>query len=129
MSEEYFDFEESTISQIDIIFYAKQLVAEVIEMITAEYGSVEEYVKDFVSRNSNMENTYQLFERLASCKRLEQLFLCQRFGLIDGRPKTLDEIAKMFGITRDRARQIERKCLRPGCRLKRRKRLIDFLEN
>jgi RNA polymerase primary sigma factor len=34
-----------------------------------------------------------------------------RYGLIDGRPRTLEEIGRMFGVTRERIRQIESKTL------------------
>jgi len=128
MSEEYFDFEESIISQMDINCYVNQLDAEVLEMIVAEYESVEAYVKDYLNRNRATEGTYQLFECLASCKRREQIFLCHRFGLIDGVPKPLAEVAKLLGITRERAFQIERKCLRPRCIIRRR-RIRELLED
>lgn len=129
MSEQYFNFEDNLVSCIDAEFYVNQLDAEVLELIQTEYGSVDAYVKEYLCKSDNQEDICRLFERLSYCKPREQLFICQRFGLIDGKAKTLDEIVKMFGITRDRARQIERKCLRPGCRLKRRKRLIDFLND
>lgn len=129
MSEQNFNFEDNLVSCIDAEFYVNQLDAEVLELIQTEYGSVDAYVKEYLCKSDNQEDICRLFEHLSSCKPREQLFICQRFGLIDGKAKTLDEIVKMFGITRDRARQIERKCLRPGCRLKRRKRLIDFLDD
>jgi RNA polymerase primary sigma factor len=37
----------------------------------------------------------------------EKIILLQRFGLEDGEPKTLEEIGKKFGITRERIRQLE----------------------
>jgi RNA polymerase primary sigma factor len=41
----------------------------------------------------------------------DQQLVRLRFGLLDGRPRTLEQVAQHLGITRERARQIERRCL------------------
>ena len=51
-----------------------------------------------------------------------------RFGLEDGRPRTLEEVGKVFEITRERIRQIEAKALRKLRHPSRSKRLKDYLE-
>ena len=51
-----------------------------------------------------------------------------RFGLEDGKPRTLEEVGKVFGITRERIRQIEAKSLRKLRNPSKSKRLRDFLE-
>ncbi len=51
-----------------------------------------------------------------------------RFGLIDGYERTLEEIAKRFGLTRERIRQIEGKALRKLRHPSRSEKLRDFLK-
>ena len=41
----------------------------------------------------------------------ERRVLCLRFGLDDGRPRTLEEVGEVFGVTRERIRQIESRTL------------------
>jgi RNA polymerase sigma factor, sigma-70 family len=58
----------------------------------------------------------------------ERRVLQLRFGLIDSRQQTLEEVGKRFGVTRERIRQIEVKALRKMRHPSRSKRLTDFLE-
>jgi RNA polymerase primary sigma factor len=58
----------------------------------------------------------------------ERRVLQLRFGLVDGRERTLQEVGKRFGVTRERIRQIEVKALRKLRHSSRSKRLTDFLE-
>lgn len=128
MSEEYTDFEEIVIGTVDIAHYVDQMCPEAMDLIKAEYGSIDAYITEYVSKNDNLDQLYQLFEHLVSCRRREQLFMIQRYGLIDGKPKTLSEVARIFGITRERALLIESKYLRPRYIIRRRKRLRDYLD-
>ena len=58
----------------------------------------------------------------------EARVLSLRFGLDDGRPRTLEEVGKEFDVTRERIRQIEAKALRKLRHPSRSKKLKDFLE-
>ena len=58
----------------------------------------------------------------------EERVITLRFGLDDGRPRTLEELGKEFNVTRERIRQIEAKALRKLRHPSRAKRLRDYLE-
>ena len=59
----------------------------------------------------------------------EEQVIKLRFGLVDGRPRTLEEVGKQFQITRERIRQIEAKALRKLRHPSRSKTLKDYLAN
>ncbi len=59
----------------------------------------------------------------------EEKVLRMRFGLLDGRTRTLEEVGKEFGVTRERIRQIEAKALRKLRHPSRSKKLKDFTNN
>ena len=70
----------------------------------------------------------QLIGVLDSLTPREQKVLRLRFGLDDGRARTLEEVGKEFDVTRERIRQIEAKALRKLRHPSRSKKLKDFLE-
>ncbi|WP_041742691.1 RNA polymerase sigma factor RpoD [Caldicellulosiruptor obsidiansis] len=70
----------------------------------------------------------QLLEVLDSLNEREKKVLKLRFGLEDGRARTLEEVGKEFNVTRERIRQIEAKALRKLRHPSRSKKLKDFLE-
>ncbi len=57
----------------------------------------------------------------------EQQVIRERYGLIDGKAKTLEEVGKEFSVTRERIRQIEAKALRKLKHPNRSKKLVDFI--
>ena len=70
----------------------------------------------------------QLMEVLDTLSDREKKVLMLRFGLEDGRPRTLEEVGKEFNVTRERIRQIEAKALRKLRHPIRSKKLKDYLE-
>ncbi len=70
----------------------------------------------------------QLVSVLATLTPREERVLKLRFGLEDGRARTLEEVGKEFNVTRERIRQIEAKALRKLRHPSRSKRLKDFME-
>ena len=70
----------------------------------------------------------QLEEVLGTLTEREQKVLTLRFGLEDGRARTLEEVGKEFNVTRERIRQIEAKALRKLRNPSRSRKLKDYLE-
>ena len=70
----------------------------------------------------------QLMDVLSTLTEREQKVLRLRFGLDDGRPRTLEEVGRQFNVTRERIRQIEAKALRKLRHPSRSKILRDYLD-
>ncbi len=70
----------------------------------------------------------QLEEVLQTLTPREAMVLKLRFGLEDGRPRTLEEVGKQFAVTRERIRQIEAKALRKLRHPSRSKKLKDYMD-
>lgn len=96
-------------------------------------GKMADIIEDETSQ-SPMESASQSLLReqlLAVIDTLtprEQEVIRQRYGLMDGKQKTLEEVGKEFSVTRERIRQIEAKALRKLKHPNRSKRLADFVE-
>jgi RNA polymerase primary sigma factor len=69
-----------------------------------------------------------LEEVLSTLNDREKKVLIMRFGLEDGRPRTLEEVGCAFGVTRERIRQIEAKAIRKLKHPSRSRKLKDYLE-
>ena len=70
----------------------------------------------------------QLDEVLSTLRDREQKVLRLRFGMNDGRARTLEEVGKEFDVTRERIRQIEAKALRKLRHPSRSRKLRDYLD-
>jgi RNA polymerase primary sigma factor len=71
----------------------------------------------------------QMEDVLGTLSPREREVLTMRFGLEDGRGRTLEEVGREFGVTRERIRQIEAKALRKLRHPSRAKKLKDFLDD
>ena len=94
-------------------------MADVIEDETAK--SPIEYATQTLLRE-------QLLAVIDTLTPREQEVIRQRYGLLDGKQKTLEEVGKEFSVTRERIRQIEAKALRKLKSPNRSKKLSDFVE-
>ena len=80
---------------------------------------------DIVASNLLKE---QLIKVLDTLTPREEKVLRLRYGLDDGKPRTLEEVGKEFNVTRERIRQIEAKALRKLRHPSRSKRLKEFID-
>ena len=97
----------------------------------------DSHIGDFIPDDSNMAPVEmathailkeQLEEVLGSLTDREARVIKLRFGLEDGRTRTLEEVGKEFNVTRERIRQIESKALRKLRQPSRSRKLKDYLE-
>lgn len=95
--------------------------------------SVGDFIEDKTAENPLEVTSYSLLreklaEVLATLTERERKILEMRFGLVDGYERTLEEIGKMYNVTRERIRQIEAKALRKLRHPTRLRHLQGFLE-
>lgn len=98
-----------------------------------EDSRLKEFIPDDEMESPFEAASYELLkghldEVLQTLNPREQKVVELRFGLKDGRPRTLEEVGKEFGVTRERIRQIEAKALRKLRHPSRSKKLRDYLE-
>ena len=114
-----------------------QLAQEPVSLETPvgeeEDAHLEDFIQDEEAGIPVDEAGRQLLRRelmsvLKSLTPREERVITLRFGLDDGRPRTLEEMGKEFNVTRERIRQIEAKALRKLRHPSRAKRLRDYLE-
>ncbi len=94
-----------------------------LEQFVADQSQPSLY--DKVSRELLKETLQKVLDTLSP---RERKVLIMRFGLEDGKPKTLEEVGKEFKVTRERIRQIEAKAIRKLKHPTRARKLKDFLE-
>ncbi len=120
-------------SKIDDIFRISQSTASLAAPVGDEDDSfLGDFIEDVTSPSPYDETSKELLKEsisgvLDSLDEREAKVLELRFGLVGQPPKTLEEVGKVFGVTRERIRQIEAKALRKLRHPSRRKKLQDYL--
>ena len=107
--------------------FTPKRVAELLELVQdhvsleTPVGDGESMMSDLIedhnaaapeAETSDKLRSTELAEALARLKPRQQQVLVERFGLNGGKPKTLEEVGKILGITRERVRQLETRALR-----------------
>ncbi|MGL5355441.1 MAG: RNA polymerase sigma factor RpoD [Cetobacterium sp.] len=121
--------------EVEKIKTIQEMNQDPISLETPVGSEEDSELGDFVEDNK-MQNPYELTNRtllreqlndvLKTLSSREEQVLIFRYGLNDGAPKTLEEVGKIFKVTRERIRQIEVKALRKLRHPSRRKKLEDF---
>lgn len=107
------------------------LQAEVGESGESQFG---DFLEDPSAESPSEVTGYSILrdklgEVLHTLTERERMVLIERFGLTDGKPKTLEEVGTMFRVTRERVRQIEAKAIRKMRHPTRSNQLLSFLES
>ncbi|MBN2838770.1 MAG: RNA polymerase sigma factor RpoD [Fusobacteriaceae bacterium] len=97
-----------------------------------EDSHLGDFLPDVMSMNPEEYATMQMLKEelsnvLLTLTEREEMVLRYRFGLVDGKPRTLEEVGIIFGVTRERIRQIEAKALRKLRHPSRARKLKDFM--
>lgn len=121
--------------EVEKIKSIQEMNQDPISLETPVGSEEDSELGDFVE-DTKMQNPYELTNRtllreqlndvLKTLSSREEQVLIFRYGLNDGAPKTLEEVGKIFKVTRERIRQIEVKALRKLRHPSRRKKLEDF---
>jgi len=117
----------------EIIKIAQEPVSLETPIGEEEDSHLGDFIEDHEARAPAEEASFtllreQLDEVLKTLTDREQKVLRLRFGLDDGRARTLEEVGQKFGVTRERIRQIEAKTLRKLRHPSRSKKLKDYLD-
>jgi RNA polymerase primary sigma factor len=123
-----------TIEKVEEIYRISQ---DTTSLATPVGDDEDSFLGDFIEDTTQLspyEETSQellresIEEVLSSLDEREAKVLSLRFGLMGETPKTLEEVGRIFNVTRERIRQIEAKALRKLRHPSRRKKLQDYLE-
>lgn len=124
---------EIDVEKVNHILKIKQDIVSLEQPVGEEADSaLGDFIVDEESRTPEEEASYQLLKEHVSrvldlLTPREQKILRMRFGLIDGRSHTLEEVGLEFGVTRERIRQIEAKALAKLRKHRESKKLKDYL--
>lgn len=109
-------------------FISKRLINFPILLSTEELDEYEANKEPLMEQVMHISLRDSLNEVIDTLTHREKSVIRMRFGLDDGKPKTLEEVAREFHVNRERIRQIEAQALRKLRHPYRAKKLIDFLD-
>ncbi|MDY0405549.1 RNA polymerase sigma factor RpoD [Virgibacillus sp. 179-BFC.A HS] len=117
----------------DILKIAQEPVSLETPIGEEDDSHLGDFIEDHEAISPSDHAAYELLKEqledvLDTLTDREENVLRLRFGLDDGRTRTLEEVGKVFGVTRERIRQIEAKALRKLRHPSRSKRLKDFMD-
>ncbi len=119
------------------ILESQQLALEPVSLASPIGEEEDSHLEDFVEDKETLSPTEytnrhmqreKLYEVLDTLTEREKQVLILRYGLEDNHPRTLEEVGKQFGVTRERIRQIEAKAIKKLKHPTKQKRLDDTLE-
>ena len=115
---------------VDKVREIMRVAQEPVSLETPIGEEEDSHLGDFIPAEAASQTLLkeQLADVLKTLTPREEKVLRLRFGLEDGRPRTLEEVGKEFNVTRERIRQIEAKALRKLRHPSRSKKLRDFLD-
>ena len=125
---------EVTVTKVEEIYRISQDTTSLATPVGDDEDSfLGDFIEDTTQPSPYEETSKELLresieEVLDSLDEREAKVLSLRFGLMGETPKTLEEVGKIFNVTRERIRQIEAKALRKLRHPSRRKKLQDYLE-
>ncbi len=123
-----------TVEKVEEIYRISQDTTSLATPVGDDEDSfLGDFIEDLTQPSPYEETSKELLresieEVLESLDEREAKVLSLRFGLMGETPKTLEEVGKIFNVTRERIRQIEAKALRKLRHPSRRKKLQDYLE-
>jgi RNA polymerase primary sigma factor len=125
------DVERVTVRVVQARRAARQPISLASPIGDDQEGQLADLIEDIDAVSPSEEATHALLRHqvrsiLGSLSSRESRIIALRFGLDDGRQRTLEEVGREFGVTRERIRQIESKALRKLRHPSRSKRLKDY---
>jgi len=132
LPEQRFDFDRAIARVLHARRSTRQPVSLAAPIGDEQEGQLADLIENLEALSPSEEATQALLRDqvrsvLGSLPMRESKIIALRFGLDDGRQRTLEEVGRQFGVTRERIRQIEAKALRKLRHPSRSKRLKDYV--